>query len=66
MAGPIVPVEPDEEEQVWRWRYRRVRALGFDRFDAELLASNPNVDLHRLEALLNAGCSPKLAKRIVR
>jgi hypothetical protein len=47
------------------WRRRRLAAAGFEpRLAAELVAE-PAVDLHELLGLLDRGCSPALAARIL-
>jgi hypothetical protein len=47
------------------WRRRRLTAAGFDpRLAAELVAE-PAVDLHELLVLLDRGCPPALAARIL-
>jgi hypothetical protein len=47
------------------WRIQRLRAAGFDPASAVLLAQDDDVDLHALLALVDRGCPPKLAARIV-
>jgi hypothetical protein len=47
------------------WRRRRLTAAGFEpRLAAELVAE-PAVDLHELLVLLDRGCPPALAARIL-
>jgi hypothetical protein len=47
------------------WRTRRLRAAGVDGPLAERLAADPGYDLHALIALIERGCPPPLAARIV-
>ncbi|HUR85886.1 MAG TPA: hypothetical protein VMY78_11115 [Solirubrobacteraceae bacterium] len=47
------------------WRRRRLEAAGFELRLAAELASEPAVDLHELLVLLDRGCAPELAARIV-
>ena len=47
------------------WRIRRLRAAGFDTGLAVTLAQDREVDLHALLALVDRGCPPKLAARIL-
>ena len=47
------------------WRRRRLEAAGFEQHLATELASEPAVDLHELLVLLDRGCAPELAARIV-
>jgi hypothetical protein len=47
------------------WRRRRLMAAGFDAALATRLARDDAVDLHELLVLLDRGCSPELAARIL-
>ena len=47
------------------WRRRRLMAAGFDARLAEQMAQDEAVDLHELLVLLDRGCSPQLAARIL-
>jgi hypothetical protein len=47
------------------WRVRRLRAAGFARPLAQRLASTPDIDLHALLELVDRGCPPPLAARIL-
>jgi hypothetical protein len=47
------------------WRRRRLSAAGFQPSLAAELASEPAVDLHELLVLLDRGCPPALAARIL-
>ena len=47
------------------WRRRRLVAAGFDEPLATRLAGDDGVDLHELLVLLDRGCEPELAARIV-
>ena len=47
------------------WRQRRLMAAGFDAALAARLARDGEVDLHELLVLLDRGCSPELAARIL-
>ena len=58
------PVPLDEVEQVWRWRYRGFLNDGFDEVAAEYLTES-DADLHRTHDMLEAGCSHKLAFKIL-
>jgi hypothetical protein len=50
---------------VVEWRLRRLEAAGFDRRLARRLASDFGYDLHALIELVESGCPPKLALRIL-
>lgn len=47
------------------WRRQRLLAVGFTLPVAEDLARNCAVDLHALTKLVEAGCPPRLAARIL-
>jgi hypothetical protein len=47
------------------WRRRRLAAAGFEPRLAAELAGDPGVDLHELLVLLDRGCPPALAARIL-
>ena len=47
------------------WRRRRLTAAGFGERLAAELAADPRVDLHALLELVDAGCAPPLAARIL-
>jgi hypothetical protein len=51
--------------QVVEWRARRLEHAGFDPPLAAELASVGEVDLHRLLELIDRGCPPRLAARIL-
>ena len=54
-------VPPD----VAAWRRGVLRQAGFDRRLADELAADPRVDLHDLLNLVDRGCPPALAARIL-
>ena len=47
------------------WRERRLEAAGFDEATAVILAGDCGFDLHGLINLVEAGCPPELAVRIM-
>ena len=47
------------------WRERRLEAAGVDEPTAHLLACDCGYDLHQLITLIEAGCPPPLAVRIL-
>jgi hypothetical protein len=47
------------------WRSRCLRDAGFERSSAERLARDSRWDLHALLRLVDAGCPPRLAERIL-
>jgi hypothetical protein len=48
-----------------QWRRRRLVAAGFEPRLAAELAAEPAVDLHELLVLVDGGCAPALAARIL-
>lgn len=50
---------------VVRWRRERLLAAGFASEDATILALTRDIDLHALLALVDRGCPPQLARRIL-
>jgi len=55
----------DPAVDVITWRRCRLLESGFDQELAQQLASTPAVDLHALLQLVDRGCSPELAARIL-
>ncbi|HET7573027.1 MAG TPA: hypothetical protein VFJ77_10230 [Gaiellaceae bacterium] len=55
-----------ELERVERWRAQALERAGYEHADAVELGSRLDVDLHRAIELLESGCPPELAVRILR
>ena len=55
----------DEEELIFAWRFERLRRAGFHSELALDLAACPTVDLHDATELVERGCAPALAARIL-
>jgi hypothetical protein len=51
--------------EVSSWRYERLRRAGFDTELAEALSRDSARDLHALIGLVERGCPPELAARIL-
>jgi hypothetical protein len=47
------------------WRYDRLRRAGLDAKPAEVLSHESDLDLHALIELIERGCPPELAVRIL-
>lgn len=47
------------------WRYERLRRAGLDAEAAEVLSHDCDLDLHALIELIERGCPPGLAARIL-
>jgi hypothetical protein len=59
------PAGPPPVHSFGEWRRRRLMAAGFDASLAAQLAQDEAVDLHELLVLLDRGCPPELAARIL-
>jgi hypothetical protein len=53
------------QTDVATWRLHRLLDAGFAQPIAEMLASTPTADLHALLELVDRGCPPHLAARIL-
>ena len=65
MAATELNITETEAERVERWRAEALEKVGYDLGSALQLASRPDVDLHRAIELVQAGCPPELALRIL-
>jgi hypothetical protein len=54
-----------EAAEIVAWRRKRLRKAGFDKRLAEQLSRECAVDLHALIGLVERGCPPPLAARIL-
>jgi hypothetical protein len=54
-----------ETERVERWRMEELLRVGFDLESATLLASELEIDLHGATDMVERGCPPELAARIL-
>jgi hypothetical protein len=64
MKTGVGPEQPEARE-VGAWRRRQLREAGFDRALAASLARDDRIDLHALIELVERGCPPELAVRIL-
>ncbi len=65
-ATELNPFETETEtEKVQRWRAAALEKAGYDAASALELAGRPDIDLHRAIALVEDGCPPGLALRIL-
>ena len=64
---PVTETQRDipDWDDVMVWRFDRLTSAGFDRGQAVTIAANRGYDLHALLALVDRGCPPRLAARIV-
>ncbi|HEX4519402.1 MAG TPA: hypothetical protein VH063_07455 [Gaiellaceae bacterium] len=63
-ATELNPVQT-ETEKVERWRAEALEKVGYDIVSAYELAARSDVDLHRAIQLVESGCPPELALRIL-
>jgi hypothetical protein len=54
-----------EEQRIESWRMEALERAGYDRRAAAILACRKDVDLHQAISMLQKGCSPELALRIL-
>jgi len=54
-----------ELERIERWRAEGLERAGYDPSSAACLAAVHDIDLHRAVELIESGCSPELAVRIL-
>ncbi|MGZ4334609.1 MAG: hypothetical protein ACXVRJ_10100 [Gaiellaceae bacterium] len=54
-----------ESERVERWRTEELIRVGFDPDIAVVMAIEPGVDLHAATDLIERGCPPDIAARIL-
>jgi hypothetical protein len=59
------PSSPDHRTSWVRWRERRLVTAGFEPGLAGTLAREQRVDLHAVLELIDRGCTPRLAARIL-
>jgi hypothetical protein len=65
MSAAEVHIEETEVERVERWRTEALENAGYDPDSAALLAARHDVDLHRAIEMVERGCSPETALRIL-
>jgi hypothetical protein len=64
-AAELDVYEETEGERIMRWRARELARAGYAELDAAELAVRTDVDLHLAVELLERGCPPKTALRIL-
>ncbi|MGH6876708.1 MAG: hypothetical protein ACREHV_04930 [Rhizomicrobium sp.] len=65
MTATDLQVEATELERVTSWRAERLERAGYDHDVAHELAERPDIDLHHAVELLERGCDPEIAARIL-
>ena len=64
-ATDIYLADPTEVERIERWRAEELERAGYEPRSAGRLAVRHDIDLHTAVDLLERGCSPDLALRIL-
>ncbi len=64
-AAELDVYQETEIERIQRWRADELERAGYDESDAAELAGRADVDLHFAVELLERGCSPSTALRIL-
>jgi len=64
---PAAKLQPQDTEQqrIERWRAEMLERAGYDADQAAELAGRHDVDLHHAAGLLEQGCPPDIALRIL-
>jgi hypothetical protein len=65
MSAAEVHIQETEMERVERWRNEVLELAGYDAESAATLAGRHDVDLHRAIELVEQGCPPGIALRIL-
>jgi hypothetical protein len=60
-----LPIDETEHDRVERWRAERLERAGYSRAHAAELAARTDIDLHRAVELVESGCPPDTAHRIL-
>ena len=64
-AAEVQIVEETESERVQHWRTEALEKVGYDPISAVELAARNDVDLHLAIRLIEQGCPPETALRIL-
>jgi hypothetical protein len=64
-TAQLEETESPEVEAVLRWRFEELMRAGYDAGSALILAGHAEVDLHAARSLLERGCPPETALKIV-
>jgi hypothetical protein len=65
MPATDITFDETEPHRIESWRAEALERAGYDRGAALRLAQRQDVDLHRAVELLEAGCPPELALKIL-
>jgi len=65
MAAHVIEERETEAERILSWRLEELERAGYDARSAWELAERTDVDLHRAVGLVQHGCPPATALRIL-
>ena len=65
MTAAEAQVVDPELERIESWRLEKLEKAGYAQDDAALIAARHDIDLHFAVGLLEKGCEPALAAKIV-
>ena len=65
MSATDLHIQESESERVVRWRAEALARAGYAPDAARELAARLDIDLHHAIGLLERGCSPEIAARIL-
>jgi|SoiMethySBSTD1v2_1073268.scaffolds.fasta_scaffold1737501_2 hypothetical protein len=65
MKRPGLPIGPAVSPRFVAWRRAWLVEAGFEPVEADRIASTEELDLHALLSLVDRGCPPALAARIL-
>jgi hypothetical protein len=60
-----LPIDETEHQRVERWRAERLERAGYSAEAAAELAARADIDLHHAVDLVESGCPPETARRIL-
>jgi len=64
-TGNAADARPQPDPESWEWRRRRLLRAGVSSESADEVARDQRFDLHTLLVLMDRGCDPQLAVRIL-
>jgi hypothetical protein len=65
MPATEIPIREPEQERVARWRAEALERAGYPAEAAAELAARADIDLHLAVDLVEKGCPPETARRIL-
>jgi hypothetical protein len=65
MAATELHIEETENDRIERYRAEELEKVGYDPISAVELAARHDVDLHQAISLIERGCPPETAVRIL-